>query len=251
MTDQLRILVTRPEQHQRSLLDALRQQGWFAMGQPLLTITANPKIAQLEPYQAQLHEFDIIIAISDNAVKHTHEWLRQRQLSWPTASRYLAIGENTAAHWRQLANISAGFPSQSDSEGLLKLPELDAVSGHKILLLKGNAGRKLISSALTQRGAQVIEIESYQRQPLPLNGPETVAKWQHNNINSVIITSGEILSALINLAPKSERNWLFQLNLIVISQRIAKLAQAAGFTQIWIAQGASSSSLIQCLQEIK
>lgn len=250
MTTQLRILVTRPEKHQRSLLDALHQQGWFAIGQPLLTITTNPDIEQLKQYQTELSQFDIIIAISDNAVEYSHAWLQQQQLTWPDDSQYFAIGEKTATRWHQLGAVTALYPSQADSEGLLQLPEFNAVKDRNVLLLKGNAGRDLIASELVQRGAKVVEIGTYQRQPLPLNALETVAKWQHNDINSVIITSGEILSALLNVVPKSERNWLFQLNLIVISQRIAKLARAAGFTQIWIAQGASSDALIQCLQEI-
>ncbi|MFO6424467.1 uroporphyrinogen-III synthase [Motilimonas sp. KMU-193] len=251
MTAQPRILVTRPEKHQQSLLDALHQQGWFAIGQPLLTITTNPDITRLIQYQTQLDEFDIIIAISDNAVAYTHQWLQQQLRPWPAHSHYYAIGANTATQWQQLANIVARYPLQADSEGLLQMPELSAVAGHKVLLLKGNGGRDLIASELSQRGAKVIEIGTYQRQPITLNAAETVAKWQHDEINSVIITSGEILSALLNIVPKSERNWLFQLNLIVISQRIAKLAQAAGFTQIRIAQGASPTALIQCLQEIK
>ena len=247
----LRILVTRPQRHQQPLIDALQQQGWFAMGQPLLDICANPNIEQLAQTTHSLLQFEIIIAISDNAVRYTNTWLTQHQLNWPTQARYFAVGKNTADCWQQCANVTARYPESADSEGLIAMAELQAVNNTKILILKGNEGRDLIATSLRQRGADITEISTYQRQPIPLNQHETLTKWQQNHINSVIITSGEILSALINVVPNSGRNWLFKLHLIVISQRIAELAKAAGFTNIWIAQGASQSALIQCLHQIE
>ncbi|MCE2596123.1 uroporphyrinogen-III synthase [Motilimonas cestriensis] len=247
----LRILVTRPQRHQQPLIDALVQQGWFAIGQPLLEISASPEIESLAMSQHQLARFQFIIAISDNAVRYANNWLKQQHLSWPNQAQYLAVGKNTADCWQQLAQVNACYPESADSEGLIAMPALQAIDQSEILILKGNAGRDLIASSLQKAGAKVTEVSTYQRLPIPLSQSETLTKWQQNHINSVIITSGEILFALINVVPNHERNWLFKLNLIVISQRIAKLAREAGFIKVWIAQGASQSALIQCLHNIE
>ncbi|MCE0558001.1 uroporphyrinogen-III synthase [Motilimonas sp. E26] len=247
----LRILVTRPQRHQQPLIDALEQQGWFAIGQPLLEISTSPDIESLAMSQHELDNFQFIIAISDNAVRYANSYLKRHHLNWPRQARYLAVGKNTADCWHQLAQINACYPESADSEGLIAMPALQAIDQRRILILKGNAGRDLIASSLQKAGAKVTEVSTYQRQPIPLNQAETLTKWQQNHINSVIITSGEILTALINVVPNCERNWLFKLNLIVISHRIAKLAREAGFIKVWIAQGASQSALIQCLHNIE
>lgn len=242
-----KILVTRPQPHADELAAYLRQQGHQVTCFPLLTLSENPAITAL--HDALKPTPDIIIAISDAAVTCSHHYIQQHGLSWPSQSQYFAVGQRTATKWQQLANIQALYPAHSDSENLLALPQLNQVSNARVLILKGNAGRPLIESHLTQNGAQVTSVECYLRQGVVIDPTTSLAKWQDNEINSVIITSGEMLTSFMSQVPSEYLSWIQQLTLIVASQRIKAIALQAGFNNIWVADGASHQALSHCINQ--
>ncbi|WP_158587164.1 uroporphyrinogen-III synthase [Motilimonas pumila] len=241
------ILVTRPQPHGAALANYLRQQGHQVTCFPLLAISENPAICELS--SALTAPPDIIIAISDAAVTFSHQYLHQQGLNWPSQAQYLAVGQRTAATWYQLAGVSALHPAHSDSENLLALPQLNPVSNARVLILKGNGGRPLIEACLTARGAEVTCVECYLRQSVTLEPAISFAKWQDNEINSVIITSGEMLTSLMSQVPSEYLEWMQRLTLIVASQRIKAIASSAGFNNIWVADGASHQALSHCIKQ--
>ncbi len=244
------ILVTRPEPQNQSLVNKLRDLGWSATGQPLIEITQGGELELLSHKLAQLRPQDMVIAVSANAVSYAHQQLQQERIAWPNQVNYFAIGQKTTQAWSGQAGIVSIHPEQPDSEGLLQLPVFSKVRNKQVLILRGNGGRETIASQLGQRGAKIQYCETYQRIKTTLNGDILTLNWQQSGINNAIITSGEILGALLYLIPTSAKAWFEQVQLVVPSERIAKLAKQQGLNKVQVAEGASDQALIACLQKL-
>ncbi len=187
---------------------------------------------------------DKLIATSRYAIEWAQGELNNHQRQWPDCE-YYAVGPATASDWQLPQVTPIHLPEQHSSEGLLALPSLQAsaVAGRRILLLRGNGGRELLPETLVERGARLEILEAYRRVYPPLDGAVLVSQWQQLRVNSVIISSGELLQRLCELAPLNQHHWLFSLRVIVTSSRIARLARDAGFKELQIASDASAKAL--------
>ena len=90
-------------------------------------------------------------------------------------------------------------------------------------------------------------IECYQREPISYDNEEQTDLCKRAGINTVVVTSVEILTALMDFVPKSEHNWIKSCQLITVSRRIANLATWYGFEKIVIAPRADNATLLQAL----
>ncbi len=106
-----------------------------------------------------------------------------------------------------------------------------------------------LAKALRARGAQVSYCECYRRCWPELDGARLCARWHTARIDSVIITSGELLRRLLELVPESERPWLQHLLFIVPSPRVATLVVEAGLPAPRLAAGATHAALLAALGE--
>ena len=132
---------------------------------------------------------------------------------------------------------------------LLQLPELQTIAGKKALILRGNGGRELLAETLTARGADVTLCECYQRCAIHYDGAEEAMRWQSREVNTLVVTSGERLQHRWTLIPLWDRErWLLTCRLLVVSERIAKLAQELGWQDIQVADGADNDALLRALQ---
>ncbi|MEL0629523.1 uroporphyrinogen-III synthase [Psychromonas aquatilis] len=218
-----RLLVTRFEPHASLLTSQLNSIGCFAIAQPLLTVNSMSDSSMVSSITSG--DFDIIIAISGNAVKFANQ---QMSDDWPDAT-YVAVGQSTR---KQLMDVT-GQPvlcpeSRFDSEGVLALDALKQINSKRILIICGKGGRDLLEMKLAERGAIVDLFQVYKRIKIDLNGHELVNNWQQGAINGVIISSIEILSQLFTLVPSKDVKWLLGLTLYVPSQRVANHAYKLG-----------------------
>ena len=155
-------------------------------------------------------------------------------------------GATTAASWQE-SGVQPLVPQDARSEGLLALPALSQVRGKRILILRGDGGREFLAEQLRARGALVDYCESYRRHWLPLDGETLCTQWRTAGVDSVIISSGEILRRLLELVPATEGPWLHQLLFIVPSHRVATLVEEAGLPAPRIAQGATHAAMVAAL----
>ncbi|MDD9179031.1 uroporphyrinogen-III synthase [Aliivibrio finisterrensis] len=243
------ILVTRPEQESQALCDALNQLGHPAISHPLLTIHPGKELSQLPELFSPLSDGDFLIAVSQHAVEHTQDYLQHHQIEWKKGLNYLAVGQKSAQHLRTYISDTVHFPTPSDSEHLLALPVLNRVSGKKVLILRGNGGRDLIYQALEALGAEVNYCEAYQRKMTPFDGKLNAKKWQSQNINTIIITSGEQLSFFTSQFAGTDLDWVLHCRLLVPSERINQLGQQLGYQHIETVGGASNSDLLHYISE--
>lgn len=236
-------LVVRPSGQAEELTQLLRRRGHAPLCCPLLEIRAGSELSELP---ALLSQAGIVIAVSVHAIHFAHHFLLQTGLSWPQIE-YFAVGQASADAFAELG-IQAQSPADPRSEGLLLLPALQGVAGKRVLILRGNDGRDLIASTLASRGSLVHYCATYERHYPELDGDALTRHWQGAGLDSLLITSGELLQRLLALVPGPQLPWLYDRLLVVPSPRVAELAEGAGFTRIVIAQGASNQAMVAALE---
>ncbi|CAH1539476.1 Uroporphyrinogen-III synthase [Vibrio rotiferianus] len=239
------VLVTRPGEQGMALCSLLERHGKTAIHHPLIDIIADLSDTQLSKY---IESAQIIIAVSQHAVQCAEQILRNHAKSWSKQAIYLAVGQKTAHYLSKCTQQKVHYPQVSDSEHLLQLPELDNVDKQTVLILRGNGGRELIKDALVRRGAKVHYCETYKREFIPFDPVSCVSQWKTQQINQIIITSGEQLDYLCRQLSPEQLAWLNQQELYIPSQRIADIAIQRGFTQVRCTGSASNQELLAALQ---
>ncbi|MCE9903503.1 MULTISPECIES: uroporphyrinogen-III synthase [Hafnia] len=244
------ILVTRPSPAGEALVNRLRTLGRAAYHVPLIDFTPGSGLTTLPTQLQRLASGDLVFALSQHAVRYAHPYLQRNGMTWPRELSYFAIGRPTALRLHTASGLPVGYPRPPEtSESLLLLPELRDIAGKRALILRGNGGRELLAETLTQRGVNVTLCECYQRCAIHYNGAEQSAHWQRQGISTLVVTSGEMLQQLYDLVPDYDRiMWLLHCRLIVVSERLATLAQALGWKDIQVAESADNDALIRALQ---
>lgn len=158
------LLNTRPAHQAKALSDLFESQGGQVISCPLI------EIQWLDLTEEKLFNclsFDKVIFTSSNAVEG---WQRfQKKISQAdkalfAGADYYAIGKATQSKGQGAGlNIRTLSLKQFDSEHFLAHPEMLAVEGESIALVKGLEGRTLIEDTLLKRGAKVTPFEVYQR----------------------------------------------------------------------------------------
>jgi uroporphyrinogen-III synthase len=241
--EQHRLLITRFEPHGRELVEQLHTIGCFAIAQPLLTVTALHDVARRDLFLSGYYDF--VIAVSGNAIQFAQQQINSR---WPDAT-YLAVGRSTQQQLMLAASQPVFCPdSRFDSEGLLALKQLQSVQSKRILILRGEGGRDLLETRLTERGAKVDYFQTYKRIKINLNGHELVKNWQQALINGVIISSAEILNQLFALVPNKDASWLCELIFYVPSQRVAEQAYVLGAKHVVLLPSLHTQHIVEFFQ---
>ena len=245
----MKVLLTRPEGRNQSMIDALNQQGISHWVTPLLCVEATPPITTNNSHP--LAYADMIICISANAVSFADYALttaHSRIKGWPQA-QYFAVGHATWEALNQLGIEALEAPDDcQQTEGLLTLAPLQDIKGKQITIIRGVGGREALAERLAERGATVRYWEVYQRACPPLNGQQIAQQWQEFGIDTIVVTSGEVLDNLINLVPKELFAWLRSCHIIVPSNRVEAQAHAFGITQVTNANAANSKAVLNALK---
>lgn len=228
------VLIFRPTDKITQTICEFEDAGISAVGVPLIENQALPEeIEKLNDIFGGGHH-DKVIFVSTTASQLTSNYLT----SYPDTLSYFAVGKSTAEILLK-SGIKVITPSEESSEGLLALPDFQDVSGKSIIIIKGQGGRQTLTEVLEQRGAQVSEVPIYRRSTI--SRPNATKDWNAEDINCIIATSGELVSAAFE---QFETRWLQAIPWIVVSQRVEILAREKGVQTVFTSKGAQSEKLI-------
>ena len=233
----LKVLVTRPEGQAEALREAILECGGQVEWLPLLAIEADVGEAEKAKLENALR-FNDLVFVSPNAVRHSVRHIKRGE------NRVIAIGEGTAALLEAQGITVDIVPGRSTSEGLLEDERLGAMSGRKVLIVRGHGGRELLADSLRSLGAEVEYAEVYRRVTPPPPSPELLAAWR-NRIDVMIITSDQMLKNLVELSGFDQN--VLNTPLIVISDRLQKSAETLGFTHLLLAKNPYPADLLMTL----
>jgi uroporphyrinogen-III synthase len=225
------ILVTRPAHQAGQLAEKIRLAGGHPVLFPVLEIrdTANPGL--LLELIRRLHEFDLAIFISPNAVNKAMTRISATR-TLPPGLKVAAVGQGTSralAHFG-LDNVIAPA-KRFDSESLLEVAELKEVADKRVVIFRGDGGRELLGDTLSKRGATVEYVECYRRvKPEVDITPLRMAA--SGGLDAITITSSEGLRNLCEMVGDAEQAWLKKAPLFVSHVRIAETAGTLGFIHV-------------------
>ena len=235
--------MTRPAMQAEHLCDLLEQAGAVSEVLPVLEVVEHESTESLARLR-HANAWDIIIFVSRNAVEYALPYLDKTGL--PSIA---AIGRKTAAALRQ-ENIQVEIvPTSFTTEGLLAMSAMQRVAGKRILIVRGCGGREKLAELLTGRGATVEYAEVYRRIKPADNAARLQDLLAQKKLDAVTIASGDSLLNLFELSGDQQKE-LLTLPIIVMSERISKLAEQRGFAEtdnIYVAPEASDEGLLAAL----
>ena len=240
----LNVLNTRPLARAVSLQNALLATGARVQQLPLLEIDALPLTAEAQQWLRDLDRYRWVFVVSPTAAELGLQHLADYWPQWPLDVQWLAVGDSTAQVLRQHL-LSPMIPDEETSEGLLRLPIFQQLHrGDRLLVLRGEGGRNLVREHLITQGVRVDYIELYRRQ-LPT---QTASLWQQIAMmdglpDVVILTSGESLQHWLTIAGAAAKTIIP----LVISPRLAILAENAGLKTCIIAKSSRANDIIDAL----
>ena len=232
------VMVTRPGKPGEQLVQSLQEKGIACWHIPTLDIKAEDILLPVEDFQQA-------IFVSPNAVKYSVE--KSQSLKDMLPDELIAVGQGTANCLHQAGFQEVIIPAEFNSEGLLKLPQLQAIKGQQILIVKGRGGRALLGEKLTERGAICHYLEAYCRVTARINDSSWQAFLACSELNIVTIASIDAMKAL-NSNLGSDFNYE-RLTLVVASQRIKESALLYGYKQIVVAESASNDAMIAAITD--
>jgi uroporphyrinogen-III synthase len=227
-----RIVVTRPAGQNERLADMIRAEGGEPIVFPVLEILDLEDTRALVAAADRLHEYDLAVFISPNAVDNAMNVIRARR-EWPHAVRVATIGRASEKALARHGVAGVIAPAgRFDSEALLELPQLGAVSGWRVVVFRGDGGREVLGDTLRGRGAAVDYVECYRRARPNADVEPLLKRWGRGEIDAVTVSSSEGLRNLYDMLGKLGQAWLKRTPLFAPHTRIAANARALGCERV-------------------
>lgn len=242
------LLNTRPQHQAKALADLVLAAGGAVVACPTMSIVSHA----LPVGHSEVASFDKFVFASVNAV---NEFVEQgfHLSNNDVVLNCFAIGKATLLAARRAGLfVNEMLNEQFDSESLLAHPDLQHLKNQRILLLKGDKGRGLLTSTFEARGAFVEEWELYRCQPSQL----CLEGWQafKQASNPVVLASSAVslenlMDAIENQHPCfDDLNWLFQQRLVAYSQRIKEWALQKGWQgEVAVVMTQSDQGTLDCI----
>lgn len=241
------IVVTRPRAQALPLAEAIAAAGGTPLFFPLLEISPASDPRPLTQALSRLSAYALAIFISPNAVDYALPAILAHG-PWPASLIPAAVGPGTVKALAAHGISGCLAPSaRFDSEGLLALPEMAAVSGKCIAIFRGDGGRELLADTLRQRGAEVDCITCYRRSGPPAGSGPLLIGWRAGGLDAFTVSSSEGLRYLLDLLDGEGRAFLQKTPLFVPHARIAESAKAWGLNNIILTEGADAGILVGLL----
>lgn len=240
------IVVTRPAEQAQHLAGLISAAGGEVVLFPVLTISAVDDQSQLAAIATRLEQYDLAVFVSPNAVDHALPPILARR-TWPERTAVATVGKVSERALARFGLTRVIAPQlRFDSEALLELPELQHMTGKRVVIFRGDGGRELLGETLLARGASVDYLTCYRRgKPLGDAAPLR-ALWARGALDALTLTSSEGLRNLYAMLDGAGRESLARTPLFVPHSRIAAEAGKLGLEQV-IATPPGDEGLIEGL----
>lgn len=244
-------MVTRPADQALALAHLIEAAGGRALVYPALDIEELAPSRETAELIADLQEFDLAIFVSPTAVRRALALVRARR-EWPSGLRAAAVGDGTRAELQRHGIEGAIIPrAGADSEALLELPQLAAMSGKRVAIFRGEGGRALLADTLRARGARVQLAECYRRAPPKTDFRPLASAWERNEVHAVTSFSSAGLRYLLEALGESAAHRLRATPLFAAHERIGEQARRLGIRPVLVAGPGDAQMLARLVAYFK
>ena len=243
------VLVTRPAESSKSLIEMINAEGGTAFEFPVITIESLAGHDAMRAAISNLDNIDLAVFVSVHAARSFALAMDQHMMRTPAGLKIATIGPTTAAELNSHGYSVDYLPEKSaSSEGLVeKLKDRDLFE-QSVVIFRGQSGREHLSEYLRHAGASVIEIESYRRLPNPESQDTVLSNWLDRPNRLLTLTSVEIMQRFIEKVPVKFRGLVFDTDVAALSERIASACTDAGFSaRIRVADSTDDRGLVRAL----
>ena len=238
--------MTRPVHQAEKLSRLIEDRGGVAVRFPTMAIVPMEDSGVIQNTLAHLDRYDWLIFISANAVTMHGYHSDSDKIKKFKSIRIAAIGKATAQ-----ALILAGLPpdlvpeNDYNSEALMAMPEMQQMQGQHCLIIRGEGGREELATTLRSRGASVEYLDVYKRIIPGIECTAVGLLLMQGKLAVITITSGESLQNLLIMLEEEHHHRLFELPLVVVSNRIKQIAIDIGFKRIAVTHSPSDEAILE------
>lgn len=246
----LTILVTRPDPQGFELCCYLENHGYNSLFLPTIGF-ASVKSENTQAVLQALGHQDWLIFTSPRSVLTSVPFIRQAWPELPPQVRFAAVGKGTANALRE-AGYLAIYPEKGEGvDYLLDLPDFKNVAAQSVTIIKGVNGREILYEVLTNRQAHVTMWTTYERILPDIDVQACINALKRHQLDAIVCTSWDSVRNLETLIGVEHAPLLRALPLIVVSERIRRLAQDLGYQTTWVAAKANHDAILDVLEQKK
>jgi uroporphyrinogen-III synthase len=218
------IVVTRPAHQAEALARLIKDAGGRPILFPVIEIRDVKDPWAVTRLVDRLDHFDLAIFVSPNAAERAMKLISARR-KFPRRLQVATVGGASVRALERFGITGVIAPQgRYDSESLLELPELAAVTGRRVVIFRGEGGRELLGETLRERGAAVEYAECYRRVRPELDAAPLLQVWSGKGIDAITVTSSEGLRNFAEMIGPAGRERLPGTPLFVPHPRIAGAA---------------------------
>ena len=238
--------MTRPAHQAENLSRLIEEWGGVAFRFPTLAIVPLDDSCTIQNTLAHLDRYQWLVFISANAVTMHSYYSDGVKIEQFKSVRIAAIGKATA-----LALAQAGLPvdlvpeSGYNTEALLAMPQMQQMKGQSCLIIRGEGGREELATTLRSRGATVEYLDVYKRIIPALDSSQVSLLLAQDKLDVITATSGDALQNLLIMLEEKNHQQLFEVPLVVISNRIRQIAADMGFKRIAVTSSPSDAAILE------
>jgi uroporphyrinogen-III synthase len=240
------VLVTRPAHQAENLSRLIEEWGGLAVKFPTLAIVPLNDSCTIQNTLAHLDRYQWLVFISANAVTMHSYYSDSVKMEQFKSVQIAAIGKATAQ-----ALAQAGLPvdlvpeSGYNTEALLAMPQMQQMKGQSCLIIRGEGGREELATTLRSRGATVEYLDVYKRIIPALDSSQVSLLLAQDKLDVITATSGDALQNLLIMLEEKNHQQLFEVPLVVISNRIRQIAADMGFKRIAVTSSPSDAAILE------
>jgi uroporphyrinogen-III synthase len=228
----LGVIVTRPARQAAGLAHKLAALGAEPLIWPAIAILPPVDTRPLASAHERLASYDAAVFVSANAVEYGAPG------NWPSKVLVFAPGPGTAEALANVGIRNVRVPTTTfDSEGLLALPELQAMSGKRVVIFRGEGGRDYLAEMLRAGGAHVDCIPCYVRAAPQSSAEGLRAALRDGRAHALSLTSREGVDNLIAALGKDGIALAAQIPSFAPHARITAHAREHGLATVTTAAG--------------
>jgi uroporphyrinogen III methyltransferase/synthase len=192
-----RVLVTRTREQASELAAVLTELGAEAIEAPSITVTPPSSWKAVDRAASSLHEFDWVVFLSPNGVRHFCSRLRDARAFGSV--RVAAVGSGTAAVLRNFGVVADLIPTTFTSQSVGKA--FPKGSG-RVLVVRADVADEALEEAVASRGWSVERVAAYRLKPARRLDPAVRKMLDAGEIDAITFASAGSVRAFASLYGK-------------------------------------------------